>query len=67
MHSATRQVLTMYGRKRTRKEAECLMGKLPENLKKPFFIQTKFSAYDEVIPSMQHRLSWKEIGRNKLY
>ncbi|MBS4162980.1 Uncharacterized protein PRO82_000261 [Candidatus Protochlamydia amoebophila] len=44
-----------------------MMGKLPENLKKTVFYTNKFSAYDEVISSMQHRLSWKEIGRNKLY
>lgn len=39
-HSATRQVLAMHVGKRTREAAECLMGKLPEDLKKkPSFTQ----------------------------
>ena len=39
-HSATRQVLAMHVGKRTRQAAECLMEKLPEDLKKkPSFIQ----------------------------
>ncbi|KIC72397.1 hypothetical protein DB44_CJ00110 [Candidatus Protochlamydia amoebophila] len=43
-------------------------GKIARKLKITVFYINKFSAYDdEVIPSMQHRLSWKEIGRNKFY
>ena len=39
-HSATRQVLAMHVGKRTRKSAEILLGKLPEDLKKkPSFTQ----------------------------
>jgi len=39
-HSATRQVLAMHVGKRTRQAAECLMEKLPQDLKKkPSFIQ----------------------------
>ena len=39
-HSATRQVLAMHVGKRTRQAAECLLEKLPEDLKKkPSFIQ----------------------------
>jgi transposase-like protein len=39
-HSATRQILAMHVGKRTRRDAECLLGKLPEDLKKkPSFIQ----------------------------
>lgn len=39
-HSATRQVLAMHVGKRTRQAAECLLGKLPEDIKKkPSFIQ----------------------------
>jgi transposase-like protein len=39
-HSATRQVLGMHIGKRTRQAAECLLGKLPEDLKKkPSFTQ----------------------------
>ena len=33
-HSPTRQVLAMHVGKRTRKDAKCLRGKLPEDLKK---------------------------------
>lgn len=39
-HSATRQILAMHVGKRTRQSGECLLGKLPEDLKKkPSFIQ----------------------------
>jgi transposase-like protein len=39
-HSRTRQVLAMHVGKRTKKDAECLLQKLPEDLKKkPSFIQ----------------------------
>ena len=39
-HSATRQVLAMHVGKRTQKSGECLLEKLPEDLKKkPSFIQ----------------------------
>ena len=39
-HSATRQVLAMHVGKRTQKAGECLLEKLPEDLKKkPSFIQ----------------------------
>ena len=39
-HSATRQVLAMHIGKRDKASAECLLAKLPEDIKKkPFFIQ----------------------------
>lgn len=39
-HSRTRQVLAMHVGKRTKKDAECLLQKIPEDLKKkPSFIQ----------------------------
>ncbi len=42
-HSATRQVLAMHIGKRDKASAECLLAKLPEDIKKkPFFIQIGF-------------------------
>ncbi len=44
-HSASRQVLAMHVGKRTRKDAECLLAKLPEDLKKKLsFIQISFQS-----------------------
>ena len=49
-HSATRQVLGMHIGKRTKEAAECLLRKLPEDLKKAIFYTDKFSVYYEIIP-----------------
>ena len=63
-HSTTRQVLAMHVGKRDKESAECLLRKLPEDLKKKaVFYTDKFSAYFEVIPWRQHRLVGKESGK----
>ncbi|KAF3362061.1 hypothetical protein PHSC3_001372 [Chlamydiales bacterium STE3] len=38
-HSSTKQVLAMHVGKRDKASAECLLAKLPEDIKKPSFIQ----------------------------
>ncbi len=62
-HSPTRQVLAMHVGKRTRKDAKCLRGKLPEDLKKAIFYADKFSVYYEVVPWIRHRPVGKESGK----
>lgn len=63
-HSKTRQVLAMHVGKRTKQAAECLLEKLPADLKKKaIFYTDKFSVYYEVIPWMQHCPVGKESGK----
>ncbi len=63
-HSRTRQVLAMHVGRRTRQAAECLLEKLPEDLKKKaIFYTDKFSVYYEVLPWTQHRPVGKESGK----
>lgn len=62
-HSRIRQVLALHVGKRPRQSAECLLEKLPEDLKKALFYTDQFSVYYEVIPWMQHRPIGKESGK----
>ena len=63
-HSATRQVLAMHVGKRNRQSAECLLKKVPEDLKKKaLFYTDKFNVYYEVLPWLQHRPVNKESGK----
>ena len=62
-HSRIRQVLAMHVGKRTKQAAECLLEKLPEDLKKAVFYTDKFSVYYEVIPWIQHCSVGKESGK----
>ncbi|KAF3362259.1 hypothetical protein PHSC3_001196, partial [Chlamydiales bacterium STE3] len=56
--------LAMHVGKRDKASAECLLAKLPEDIKKkPSFIQINFSIYFEVISWLQHRPVGKEAGK----
>jgi len=70
-HSATRQILAMHVGKRTRQSGECLLGKLPEDLKKkPSFIQISSqctmksflgSSTDQLEKSLEKRATLKDL------
>lgn len=63
-HSKTRQVLAMHVGKRTKQAAECLLEKLPEDLKKkPSFIQINSQCITKSFLGCNTVQSEKNLGR----
>ena len=66
-HSPTRQVLAMHIGKRDKESAECLLAKLPEDLKKkPSFIRISSQSILKSLPSSNSALLKKSLAKQVL-